>query len=47
MGIMSFWEIIICIYSIFIIINYFIAAFNGAGKTRGASRGSGARHAPY
>lgn len=23
------------------------AAFNGAGKTRGASRGSGARHAPY
>lgn len=25
----------------------FIAAFNGAGKTRGASRGSGARHAPY
>lgn len=25
----------------------FTAAFNGAGKTRGASRGSGARHAPY
>jgi len=25
----------------------FLAAFNGAGKTRGASRGSGARHAPY
>lgn len=26
---------------------FFTAAFNGAGKTRGASRGSGARHAPY
>lgn len=29
------------------ICSYFTAAFNGAGKTRGASRGSGARHAPY
>lgn len=28
-------------------VSYFLAAFNGAGKTRGASRGSGARHAPY
>lgn len=41
------WCSLTIIISVNLYHNNFIAAFNGAGKARGASRGSGARHAPY